>query len=531
MVDKQTIIHMYRSRGCSKRAIARELDISRKTVHKVIEEYERSLSVDASSASLETILTTTPRYDSSNRRRRVITGQIQSVIDDCLAKNASKRASGLKKQCMLKKDIYNLLVSQGFTVSYPSVCKYITGLNTQKSRKREEAFIRQYYVPGENYEFDWGEVKLRIRGKLQRFYLAVFTFAHSNGRYAYLFRHQNTLAFMESHRNFFRQVKGVPYVMVYDNMRVALKDFVGTEKTPTEALSRMCAFYRFDFRFCNARAGWEKGHVERSVEYVRRKAFCVQMDFDSVEEADSHLQEVCQGLNTQAGSISTQDKEKSLAADLGALQPHLNEMGCFQREDYKVDKWSTICMKNIHYSVPDTLVGKTVSVKIYSEKIVIFHQEVKVAVHERVYGVADWKIQLEHYARTLLRKPGAIQGSLALMQMPPGIQELFRRHFQDYGRDFVLLIQYAAQNGFTDKDIIRSYEALKGRGVRKVSADQIKAFMHANNEPQQSEQQTVPVKEHEQQSRQIENAAMGILLDLTRMMEGTATLDERDYSN
>ena len=31
------------------------------------------------------------------------------------------------------------------------------------------------------------------------------TFGHSNGRYAYLFRHQNTLAFMESHRNFFRE--------------------------------------------------------------------------------------------------------------------------------------------------------------------------------------------------------------------------------------------------------------------------------------------------------------------------------------
>ena len=206
MVDKQTIIHLYRSRGLSKRAIARELDISRKTVHKVIQEYESTLSSDTPSVSLETILTTAPRYDSSKRSRRVITGQVQSIIDDCLAKNASKRASGLKKQCMLKKDIHNLLLSRGFSVSYPSVCKYITGIDTQKSRKREEAFIRQYYIPGENCEFDWGEVKLRIHGKLQRFFLAVFTFSHSNGRYAYLFRHQNTLAFMESHRNFFRQL-------------------------------------------------------------------------------------------------------------------------------------------------------------------------------------------------------------------------------------------------------------------------------------------------------------------------------------
>ena len=200
-------------------------------------------------------------------------------------------------------------------------------------------------------------------------------------------------------------------------------------------------------------------------------------------------------------------------------------------EDYKVDKWSTICMKNIHYSVPDTLVGKTVSVKIYSEKVVIFHGQVKVAAHERVYGVADWKIQLEHYARTLLRKPGAVQGSLALMQMPVKIQELFQRHFQDNGRDFVLLIQYAAENGFTDKEIIRSYEALRGRGVHKVSADQIKAFMHANNEPQDGNGENVPVPEHRQQSRQIEDAAMDILMDLTRMMDSAQALTQIDSLN
>ncbi len=531
MVEKQTIIHLYRSRGYSKRAIARELEISRKTVHKVVAEYESSLSADTSSSNLESILTTAPRYDSSKRGRTVITESVQAIIDDCLSKNASKRASGLKKQCMLKKDIHDLLVGKGFKISYPSVCKYITGLDTQKSRKREEAFIRQYYTPGQSCEFDWGEVKLCIRGKQQRFFLAVFTFSHSNGRYAYLFRHQNTLAFMESHRNFFRQVKGVPYVMVYDNMRVAVKAFVGTEKTPTESLSRMCAFYRFDFRFCNARAGWEKGHVERSVEYVRRKAFCVQMSFESIQEASRHLEDVCSQLNARVGSISTKDKEKSLKDDLAALQPHINEMGCFEQDDYKVDKWSTICMKNIHYSVPDTLVGKTVQVKIYSEKIVIFHQGGKVAAHERVYGVADWKIRLEHYARTLLRKPGAIAGSLAVQQMPAKIQELFHKHFQNKGRDFVLLVLYASENGFTDKDIIRSYEALRLRGVCKVSADQIKACMHAANEPEENMEESVFTAGHTGQSHQIEDGAMNILLDLTRMMENTTALNEVNYLN
>lgn len=115
--------------------------------------------------------------------------------------------------------------------------------------------------------------------------------------------------------------------------------------------------------------------------------------------------------------------------------------------------------------------------------------------------------------------------------MPIKIQELFHRHFQNNGRDFVLLIQYAAQNGFTDKDIIRSYEALGQRGVHKVSADRIKAFMHANNETQDGNGENVPVTENRQQSRQIEDASMGILTDLTRMMEGTQVLTQTDSLN
>lgn len=134
--------------------------------------------------------------------------------------------TGLIKQCMLKQDIYELLVKKGFTGSYSAVCRFIRKVTEGPNKPNREAFIRIYYNPGEHCEFDWGEVKLKIRGKNHRFYMAVFTFSHSNGRWAYLFRHQNTLAYKESHRNFFRDINGVPEVMVYDNMKVAVKDFV-----------------------------------------------------------------------------------------------------------------------------------------------------------------------------------------------------------------------------------------------------------------------------------------------------------------
>lgn len=125
MVDRQQIIHMYRTLGYSKRAIGRALDINRKTVAKVIGEYESSLSSLDPEGSLETLLSRKPAYDSSSRKRRVITRALQELIDTCLKDNARKRSTGLKKQCMVGIDIYELALSKGFRVSYSGICTYI----------------------------------------------------------------------------------------------------------------------------------------------------------------------------------------------------------------------------------------------------------------------------------------------------------------------------------------------------------------------------------------------------------------------
>ncbi len=358
MVERQSIIHMYRVCDYSKRRISCELHVSRHTVDNIISEYESAIRTDNPEEALSDLLTIQPRYDSSKRRPRRLTQEIKDKIGFCLKKNAIKIAMGLRKQRMLKKDIHQFLLSQGYTISYATVCGYIKDIESRKEKKKSEAFIRLFYEPGCVAEFDWGEVLLFIDGVKTKFYLAVFTFEHSHGKYAYLFRHQNTLAFMESHRNFFRDIHGVPAMIVYDNMRVAVKSFAGGDKKPTEALMKMSGFYCFEYRFCNIRAGWEKGHVERSVEYVRRKAFCLTDHFSEIRSAQEHLNRICLLVNNEQGSLSTAEKSSRLEADLSSLKPFPGNLGCFEVNKYIVDKWSTISMKNVHYSVPDSLVGE-----------------------------------------------------------------------------------------------------------------------------------------------------------------------------
>lgn len=529
MVERQTIIHMYRVDGYSKRHISRELHISRHTVDDVLAEYEAALCNSDPSDALGDLLTIQPRYDSSKRKPRKFTLEIKNEIDSCLHKNSVKAAMGMRKQRMLKKDIHLHLLSIGYSIGYATVCNYISSKDTAKEKKKSEAFIRLYYVPGEIVEFDWGEVILFIDGVKTKFYLAVFTFGHSNGRYAYLFRHQNTLAFMESHRNFFRDVEGVPSTMVYDNMRVAIKEFVGPgQKNPTESLLKMSGFYRFSFRFCNIRAGWEKGHVERSVEFVRRKAFCLTDCFKDIQSAQDYLSKTCDCINKESGSLSTSQKAPRLLADLSSLKPFPGNMGCFEVSEYMVDKWSTISLKNVHYSVPDNLVGEKLLVKIYSEKIVILNGREKVASHQRSYSSGDWCITLEHYLKTLLRKPGALTNSVVWHNAPDGIKKLYQNHFSNQNKEFITLLIYAKEKGFAQTNIMEAYRELTKRGVRKVSTEQIKAMLHGQTtqDSERGGQDTLLTIQEEN----IEKEATGTLEGITALM-GTANQESLIYNN
>ena len=474
MVEKQQILSRYGSQ--SARSVARDLGLNRKTVERYFKEYRLALQSEDEDA-VEDYLSHKPRYKTSVRPRRVITDTIKSKIINCLEINKKRITNGMHKQCMSKMDIYELLIGQGFSLSYPTVCKYICHIERSK-QKPQEAYIRGSYDPGDECEFDWGEVKLTIDGNQETLQMAIFTLAHSNARYCYLFTRQDTLAFMEAHRNFFRDTKGVPRIMVYDNMRVAIKKFVGREKHPTDAFMNLKNFYRFNHRFCNICSGNEKGHVERSVAVIRQKAFSYKVVFDSLSAANEHVASVCQRLNKAKGEV--------VEVDLSALRPEYNMIGCFSSTSYKVDKWSTICMKQSYYSVPDNLVGKYVDVKIYSEKIVVFYDGKKVATHERKYKQSSWSVKIEHYISTLTKKPGAVHSSLALKQADEAIKRLYNECLKDAPKEFVLLVDYIGKSDYTVDDVIEAYTALKSKEIVHPSSDQIKMYLSKTDEVKMS---------------------------------------------
>lgn len=472
MVQKQQIIISYFRQGISQREIARTLGLNRKTVKKYITEYKDEMS--QSSLDQKGVVEP-PRYDITNRSKRKLTQHIRQLIDSCLRQNDIKRQSGNTKQCMMAVDIHESLLQAGHQISYSTVCQYIR----VAKRKGQEVFIRQHYVPGSCSEFDWGTAKLVIGDKQKNMMLAVFTLAHSNHRWAMLFYRQDMSSFLQAHVDYLATIKGVPAQIVYDNMKTAVAKFTVNQSTkvPTDDLLKISSYYQFDYRFCNAAKGNEKGHVERSVEYIRRKAFSRLDHFDSLQEAQQHLQSIVDQLNDKPAK----GQSRTINQVLKIEQEHMIHLPVSAYEyavnqHYRIDKYHTICVDTNHYSVPDSITDNIVDVRIYPHQLLIYNDAHKmVAQHTRIHAKHQWCIDINHYWKTMITKPGALKRSEALHQAPSYIKTLFDQYYKQIPQVFVQLCHYCTTELIDIDMLIQATELSYSQSPHKaLSLDKVK---------------------------------------------------------
>ena len=458
--------------GLSNSEIARLADCSRTTVVGLRKLYDATLDDKENPEALQDLILTKPTYKPREKVYHVLSDEMRKLIDEELEKNAKKTALGQRKQLKKVQDIHNDLCKAGYQVSYSTVTKYVRDRKAELDSAARECFIKQKYVPGQRLEYDWGEVKIFIKGELKSFNMAAVAFC-SNGRWARLFTRQDKQAMMEAHVECFHYFGRVPEEMVYDNMRTAVKSFVG-EKKPTTELMQLEANYGFRHVFCNVRSGNEKGHVEKSVEVIRRLAFAYRDHFDSLDEANEYLIGVCEDENKKIWD--------RIQEELDAMRPASPvPMTCFEAYHRNVDKESVISVESNKYSVPSDYVGKSVWVKKYSDTIVVFDTDSKdkmeIARHQRIHGSDQWQLDLQHYLKVLRYKPGAVKNSMALRQSPAELQELFDRYFKYTPKQFIDLLLWARDNNHTLQDLCSSVQVARMKGIRDINVDSLKSVL------------------------------------------------------
>ena len=432
LLDVSAILKL-KEKGLSNRGVARTLGIDKKTVNKYWNEYKENfqkLEITKDSTELLRIqenIVSKPKYNSESRVRRKITPECLKALENILIDEDKKvKVLGTNKQVLTKQQIYELLQKQGFNISYSSVVLEIKRIK----QLGNECFIKQDYEFGDRLEYDFGEVKLVINGITKKYYIAVLSSPAGNFRWCYLYDNCKKDVFLDSHVKFFKMIGGVWKEIVYDNMRNVVSKFIGkNEKELNEDLVKMSIYYGFEINVTNAFSGNEKGYVEGSVKYLRNKIFAENYKFSSEEAAIEYMESMLMKLNEN--SKIEEEKQK-----LKQTKPPL-ELADIRKS--VVNKYSFVQIENNFYSVPEYLVGLTVTSKIYYNKILIYSNNEFVCEHKKLNGEKKISADIRHYLKTLTFKPGALKNSYVLKSNPK-LKSIFDKYYTNNPKKFIDII-------------------------------------------------------------------------------------------
>jgi transposase len=432
LVDKLAIIKL-KLKGVSNREAASILGVDRKTVAKYWNEY-KALENEIDNTEKNKILDIQekicekPKYNSGTRKSRkyskAIDERLEEILEDEIEKTKELRTH---KQKLTNLQIYEIIKESGFDIGYTTISTKIR----EKRNKSKECFIRQDYFLGDRLEYDFGEVKLVIDGYLKKYYLAVLSSPAADFRWAFLYNNQKKDVFMDSHVRFFEMVGGVYREVVYDNMRNVVKKFIGrNEKELNEDLIKLSLYYNFHINVTNCYSGNEKGHVEGSVKIIRNKVFAKTYKFKTEDEAKEYLFTELVDLN----------EKSQIKEEMKHLEKYKPKLDLAKVTEQKANKYSFVRVENNHYSVPDYLVGKKVTIKNYHDHLRIYSNNSFVYEHKKIDGENEISIDIMHYLKTLNRKPGAIKNSHALKSIPE-LKTIYDNYFTSKPRKFIEILQ------------------------------------------------------------------------------------------
>ena len=432
LLDISAILRL-KEKGLSNRMIAKTLGINRKTVNKYWNQYKENFerlenaNIATEILKIQEEILSKPKYNSASRIRRKITPECIKALENILSDEDKKaKVLGTNKQALTKQQIYELLKKQGFDISYSSVVLEIK----QIKQMGNECFIKQDYEYGDRLEYDFGELKLVVDGIVKKYYIAVLSSPAGNFRWCYLYDNCKKDVFLDSHVKFFEMIGGVWKEIVYDNMRNVVSKFIGkNEKELNEDLVKMSIYYGFEINVTNAFSGNEKGYVEGSVKYLRNKIFAENYKFPSEESAIEYMESQLMKLNEN--SKIEEEKEK--------LKPTKPPLELADIRKSVVNKYSFVQIENNFYSVPEYLVGLTVTTKIYYNKILIYTNNEFVCEHKKLDGKKKISADIRHYLKTLNFKPGALKNSFVLKSNPK-LKSIFDKYYTNNPKKFIDII-------------------------------------------------------------------------------------------
>ena len=374
--------------GESERRIARDLDVSRPTVHKyrLLATEQGYLEPGADLPDEETLLAALgpgpqpPRIPSTLEPHR---DTIQGLLEQ-----------GVEMTAMWQR----LRENQGYTGSYSAVRRFVR----QLCGSEPPAVIRVHTAPGEEMQVDFGSAGQffdPVKGSPHLAYVFVATLSYSRHQYAELVFDQKVPTWIALHRHAFESFGGVPRRVVPDNLKAAVKKALILDPVLGEAYRQLALHYGCLLSPTAPRTPQHKGKVENGIHYVKRN-FLAGQEFLDIRAANRQLQHWVQevagvrdhGTTHQAPLRLFQEYERQALLPLPADPFTLREI-----KPATVHRDCHLTIDGSYYSVPYQYVGQKLDVYVGERVVEIFRGQDLVTTHLRSQQRGHWSTRLEHY--------------------------------------------------------------------------------------------------------------------------------------
>jgi transposase len=355
-------IQEWHDAGVEKREIARRLQLDIKTVRRQIRRIEAGAVAPA----------------------RTSPGSKLDAYAERIAELAASGWTAWSIHVALRED-------PNYTASYELVKKRVASLR----RRDPRVYERLEHLPGAEMQADFGElVRVHHQGHLVRVWAYVAVWPHSRYRYAEVVLDQSMPTFLAAMQNGIFAAQAIPQRISIDNLAAAVLREHFHERGYQREFSAFCKHFGTLPNAVRPRTPTDKGAVENGVGVLKRALR--GRTFGSLEELQRAVTTIVDELNARPSALDHRRPNDLIVQERsnGGL-PERFPIAAWSEHRVRTD--CHVQVRSNFYSVPYTLVGKVVVVRVDSSTITVYDDFAIVARHERWLGRGKTITDRSHY--------------------------------------------------------------------------------------------------------------------------------------
>ena len=301
-----------------------------------------------------------------------------------------------------------------------------------RPRPAPEAYLRLKTLPGEQAQVDWGHFGHIDIGKAKRPLMAfVMVLSWSRQIFLRFYLNQQMASFLRGHVDAFAFFKGIPKILLYDNLKSAVLERRGDAIRFHPTLLELSAHYRFEPRPVAVARGNEKGRVERAIRYIRDNFFAGRQ-WQDLDDLNRQARDWC--AKTSGDRVCPENR------DIRVREAFAQEQARFialPNETFPTDECVIVSARKTpyirfdlnDYSIPHTHVRRNLTLRASLREVAIIDGSDVIAVHPRHYGKAEQIEEPAHIEALVTHKRQARQhrGQDRLAKAVPNSETLLQQ--------------------------------------------------------------------------------------------------------